>query len=170
MKYMIISDIHAGILELEKVLDIYVKEHCSKLLILGDLFDYGFSITRDDIVSKLNSMKDSIVAVSGNCDINIRDILFDMPYINNTNLNDKNIILTHGHLYNKDYLSNLDADIVFMGHSHIASIEKINNKLFINPGSVSKSRMGDNSLAIVDGDKITIRNLDNEILKYYIVK
>jgi len=91
-----------------------------------------------------------------------------MPYINNTNLNDKNIILTHGHLYNKDYLSNLDADIVFMGHSHIASIEKINNKLFINPGSVSKSRMGDNSLAIVDGDKITIRNLDNEILEYYI--
>ena len=170
MKYMIISDIHGGILELEKVLDIYVKEQCSKLLILGDLFDYGFSITRDDIVSKLNSMKDSIVAVSGNCDINIRDILFDMPYINNTNLNDKNIILTHGHLYNKDYLSNLDADIVFMGHSHIASIEKINNKLFINPGSVSKSRMGDNSLAIVDGDKITIRNLDNEILKYYIVK
>ncbi|MBE6139231.1 MAG: YfcE family phosphodiesterase [Firmicutes bacterium] len=168
MKYMIISDIHGGILELEKALDIYVKEHCSKLLILGDLFDYGFSITRDDIVSKLNSMKDSIVAVSGNCDINIRDILFDMPYINNTNLNDKNIILTHGHLYNKDYLSNLDADIVFMGHSHIASIEKINNKLFINPGSVSKSRMGDNSLAIVDGDKITIRNLDNEILEYYI--
>lgn len=170
MKYMVISDIHGGIYELNKVLDIYFKELCSKLLILGDLFDYGFSITRDDIVNRLNSMKDSIVAVSGNCDNSIRDILFDMPYINNINLNNKNVILTHGHFYSKDYLENLDADIIFTGHSHVASIEKINNKLFINPGSISKSRRGENSFVIVDEEKVTVRNLDNEILKYYILK
>lgn len=33
MIYMVISDIHGGIYNLNKVLDIYVKEHCSKLLI-----------------------------------------------------------------------------------------------------------------------------------------
>ena len=167
MKYMVISDIHGGIYELNKVLDIYFKEQCSKLLILGDLFDYGFSITRDDIVNRLNSMKDSIIAVSGNCDNNIKDILFDMPYINDTNLNNKNITLTHGHLYSKNYLSELDTNIIFIGHSHVANIEKINNKQFINPGSISKSRMGENSFAIVDENKITIRNLDNEILEEY---
>ena len=165
MKYMIISDIHGGIYELNKVLDIYFKEHCSKLLILGDLFDYGFDITRNDIVSKLNSMKDSIIAVRGNCDNNIKDILFDMPYTNNINLNNKNITLTHGHLYSKNYLSELDTDIIFIGHSHVTNIETINNKLFINPGSISKSRRGDNSFAIVDDNKITIRNLNNEILE-----
>jgi len=164
---MIISDIHGGIYELDKVLDIYFKEQCSKLLILGDLFDYGFSITRDDIVGKLNSMKDSIVAVSGNCDNNIKDILFDMPYINKTNINNKNIVLTHGHLYSKDYLSNLDSDIIFTGHSHVASIEIINNKLFINPGSISKSRRGDNSFAIISENKVTIKNLGNEIIEEY---
>ena len=165
MKYIVISDIHGGIYELNKVLDIYFKEHCSKLLILGDLFDYGFSITRDDIVNKLNSMKGSIIAVSGNCDNNIKDILFDMPYINKTNINNQNIVLTHGHLYSKDYLSNLDSDIIFTGHSHVASIEIINNKLFINPGSISKSRRGEKSFAIIDEEKVTIRNLDNEILE-----
>jgi len=167
MKYMIISDIHGDIYELNKVLDIYYEEKCSKLLILGDLFNYGFSINRDDIVNRLNSMKGSIIAVSGNCDNNIKDILFDMPYINKTNINNKNIVLTHGHLYSKDYLSNLDSDIIFTGHSHVASIEIINNKLFINPGSISKSRRGENSFAIIDEEKVTIRNLDNEILKKY---
>ena len=165
MKYMIISDIHGGIYELNKVLDIYYKEQCSKLLILGDLFDYGFDITRDDIVNRLNSMKDSITAVSGNCDNNIKDILFDMPYINKININNKNIILTHGHLYSKNYLSDLDVDIILTGHSHVANIEIINDKIFINPGSISKSRWGENSFAIIDLEKVTIRNLDNEILK-----
>lgn len=167
MKYMIISDIHGGILQLNKVLDIYSNEHCSKLLILGDLFDYGFSITRDDIVNRLNIMKENIIAVSGNCDNNIKDILFDMPYINKIDLNNKKIILTHGHLYSKEYLSNSDTDIILIGHSHVANIEVINNKLIINPGSISKSRRGENSFAIIDENKVTIRNLDNKIIKTY---
>lgn len=167
MKYMIISDIHGGIYELNKILDIYFKEHCSKLLILGDLFNYGFDLNREDIVNRLNLMRENIIAVSGNCDNNIKDILFDMPYINKINLNNKKITLTHGHLYTKDYLSKLDTNIIFIGHSHIASIETINNKLFINPGSISKSRRGENSFAIIYEDKVTIRNLDNEIIEEY---
>ncbi len=167
MKYMVISDIHGGIYELNKVLEIYSEEHCSKLLILGDLFDFGFSINRNDIVNRLNIMKDSIIAVSGNCDNNIKDILFDMPFINKIDLNNKSIIFTHGHLYSKDYLANLDADIILTGHSHVANIENINNKLFVNPGSISKSRKGENSFAIIDTDKVTIRNLYNQIIEEY---
>ena len=165
MKYMVISDIHGGIYELNKVLELYSKEHCSKLLILGDLFNYGFDLNREDIVNRLNLMKDNIVAVSGNCDNNINDVLFEMPCINKITLNNKKITLTHGHLYYKDYLSSLDTNIIFTGHSHIADIEIINDKIFINPGSVSKSRSGENSFAIIDENKVTIRNLYNEILK-----
>lgn len=165
MKYMIISDIHGGIYELNKVLEIYSKEHCSKLLILGDLFNYGFNLNREDVVNRLNLMKDNIIAVSGNCDNNISDILFDMPYINKITLNNKVITLTHGHLYSKDYLSNLDTDIILTGHSHVANIEIINDKLFINPGSISKSRRGENSFVIIDENNVTIRNLNNEIFE-----
>ena len=88
-----------------------------------------------------------------------------MPYINKITLNNKVITLTHGHLYNKDYLSKLDTDIILSGHSHIANIEIINDKLFINPGSISKSRSGENSFAIIDENKVTIRNLNNEIMQ-----
>lgn len=167
MKYMIISDIHSNIYSLNKVLDIFVKERCSKLLILGDLFNYDIDLNREDIISRLNLMKDNIICVRGNCDNNITDIDFDIPYINKINLNNKNIFMTHGHLYNKEYLMNLDSDIIITGHTHIACIEKVNNKLFINPGSISKSRSGENSFAIIDEKCISIRNLDNEIIDIY---
>lgn len=161
MKYMIISDIHGGIYELNRVLDIYTKEHCSKLLVLGDLFNYGIDLNRHDIINSLNLMKDNIIAVRGNCDNNINDILFDMPYINRVNLNNKNILLTHGHLYNRNYLMDVDSNIILTGHSHKSNIEEINNKIFINPGSISKSRRGENSFAIIDENSVNIRNLDN---------
>lgn len=165
MKYMIVSDIHGNIYSLNKVLDIFVKERCSKLLILGDLFNYGIDLNREDIINRLNLMKDNIICVRGNCDNNITGVDFDMSYINNINLNNKNIFMTHGHLYNKEYLMNLDVNIIITGHTHIACIEKVNNKLFINPGSISKSRSGENSFAIIDENNVSIRNLDNEIKK-----
>lgn len=170
MKYMVISDIHGGINNLNKVLDIYVKEHCSKLLILGDLFNYGIDLNKEDIVNRLNLMKENIIAVSGNCDNNIKDILFDIPYINNITLNNKKITITHGHLYNKEYLLNLDTNIVFVGHSHRPEIEKIGDVIYCNPGSITKSRSGDNSFILVDENKISIRNLNNMILEEVNIK
>ena len=167
MKYMVISDMHGGINELNKVLDIYVKEQCSKLLILGDLFDYGFNINNQDIVNRLNIMKDNIIAVIGNCDNDLRGILFDENYLIETELNDKKIILTHGHLYTKKQLLDKNKDIIFYGHSHIGNIDRVGSTLLVNPGSISKSRQGENSFAIVDENKISIRNLNNESINEY---
>ncbi len=55
---MIISDIHGDIYNLNKVLDIYSKERCNKLIVLGDLFNYGIDLNKDDIVNRLNLMKE----------------------------------------------------------------------------------------------------------------
>lgn len=165
MKYIVISDIHGDIYSLNKIFDIFVKERCSKILILGDLFNYGIDLNRKNIIDRLNLMKDSIICVRGNCDNNISGILFDIPYTNKISLNNKNIFMTHGHLYNKKYLMNLDSDIILTGHTHISNIEEIGGKVFINPGSIYKSRKGENSFAIIDEESISIRNLNNEILE-----
>lgn len=164
MKYMIISDIHGGINELNKVINIFNKESCSKLIILGDLFNYGIDLNKHDIINRLNLMKDSIIAVSGNCDNNLKDIMFDMPYYNEFTIENKKVFITHGHLYNKDYFLKSDSDIIITGHTHIPIIEYENEKLFINPGSITKSRSGDNSFAIIDENIVSIRNLDNTTL------
>lgn len=164
MKYMVISDIHGNIYNLNKVLEIYLKEHCEKLLVLGDLFNYGIDLNKEDIINRLNLMENSIIYVKGNCDEYIQGLLFETPYFVYTTINDKKIFLSHGHLFDKKYLINTNSDIVFTGHTHISDINKINNKIFINPGSISKSRIGENSFSIVDENKITIRNLDNVII------
>ena len=58
-------------------------------------------------------------------------------------------------------------DIVCYGHSHIASIETIGEKLFINPGSLTSGRNGKNTYAIIEIDgskkKASIHDLSNEI-------
>ena len=165
MKYMIISDIHGDIYKLNEVLDIYANEHCSKLIILGDLFNYGINLNNKDIINRLNILNENIIYVRGNCDNNINDVLFDTPYSKEININRKRVLLTHGHLYNKEYLLGSNYDIIISGHTHIAIIENIHNKLFLNPGSISKARSGENSFMIIDDNVITIRNLENEILQ-----
>lgn len=168
MKYMIISDIHGDINKLNQVIDIYIKENCSKLIILGDLFNYLFDLNREDIINRLNLLKDNIIYVRGNCDNNINGILFDTPYLKEININNKNTLLTHGHLYNREYLLGSNYDIIISGHTHIPIIENIHDKLFLNPGSISKSRSGENSFMIIDNNIITMRNLENKILEEYI--
>jgi len=59
-----------------------------------------------------------------------------------------NIYVTHGHLYQvkSDLLSltyraeEVGAHIVCFGHSHIAGAEKIDGRLYINPGSIRYPR------------------------------
>lgn len=168
MKYIVISDIHGGIENLYKILDIYRSIKCDKLIILGDLFSYGIDYNKDKIISTLNNFKENIICVRGNCDNYIEDILFDMPYALNIHINGYNSLLTHGHLYDTEYLLNSSNDIIMTGHTHRPKIEKINDKLFINPGSITKSRQGPNSFILITESDITIRTLDNEVMETYI--
>ena len=159
MKIMIISDIHGGYDNLLKVLDIFNKEKYTKLFVLGDLYSFYNTIENDYILNELNAIPNKLI-VRGNCD-------FDMntPDIITTTIDNKRIVLTHGHLYSNNNLINMDADYIFIGHTHIPSIININNKYIINPGSITKSREGENSFASLDNEYIYIKSLDNKVLK-----
>ena len=165
MKYMIISDIHGGIDELNKVLDIYYNENFNKLIILGDLFNYGIDLNRKEIINRLNLFRESIIYVRGNCDNNIEDLLFEAPFIKEIEINKRKILLTHGHLYSNEYLLGSNYDIIICGHTHVPEIRVEKSKLFLNPGSISKSRKGENSFMIIFNNNIYLKNLDNKILK-----
>ena len=166
---MIISDIHGDIYKLNTVIDIYIKERCNKLIVLGDLFNYGIDLNKSDIINRLNMMCDNIIYVKGNCDINVSKLNFETPSSQEITINNKITFLTHGHLYTKEYLLSSNYDIIISGHSHISCIEENYNKLFLNPGSISKSRSGPNSFMIIDNNIITIRDLANDIIKKYTI-
>lgn len=167
MKYMIISDIHGDIYKLNTVLDIYTKEKCNQLIVLGDLFNYGIDLNRNDVINRLNLMKENIIYVRGNCDINVSKLEFDTPHSKDIIINNKKAFLTHGHLYTTEYLLGSNYNIIISGHTHVPIIEEKYNKLFLNPGSISKSRKGENSFMLIDDNIITIRNLDNIVLMDY---
>ncbi len=158
MKIMIISDIHGGYEDLEKVLDIFEKEKYDKLFILGDLYSYYDSIENDYVINRLNNIENKLI-VRGNCDFDM-----NIPEILNISLNGLKMTLTHGHLYSTNELTNSDSNIIFIGHTHKPCILFENNKYIVNPGSIHKSREGENTFASIDNTTIYIKSINNEIL------
>ena len=73
-------------------------------------------------------------------------------------LEGKRIFYTHGHNYSVKYgIARLreaaqqnNYDIVLYGHTHISQILYEDGIYFVNPGSVSSSRQGKNSYAVID--------------------
>ena len=75
MKVYVISDIHGSLKYLNDFMNIYDKE--SKLIILGDILYHG---PRNDLpleynpkgcINVLNSFKDKILWIKGNCDAEV---------------------------------------------------------------------------------------------------
>lgn len=109
MKYFLLSDIHGSVTQLVKVLDIYRSEHCDMLLLLGDILNYGprngvpEGLDAKGVTERLNALADNIVAVRGNCDSEVDQMLLHFPIQATYSLlvdEGRKILLTHGHVYN----------------------------------------------------------------------
>ena len=85
MKYLFISDIHGSKPQLEKALNFGKKHQCDMICIAGDILNYGprnripEGIDAPGIVELLNKNADQIVAVRGNCDSEVDQMLLDFP-------------------------------------------------------------------------------------------
>ena len=148
MRYLIISDIHGCLPRLQRALDYYRRGHFDMLLILGDILNYGprnsipEGIDAKGIVEVLNPMAKDIVAVRGNCDAEVDQMLLDFPVMADYALivdEGRKLFLTHGHVYNTAHLPPLQpGDILLHGHTHVPAWEKFGqDNYYLNPGSVS---------------------------------
>lgn len=81
MKLLIVSDIHGSSYYAKKIKEIYDREKPDKLVLLGDLYYHG---PRNDLTQEyapqivadiLNSLKDNIIAVRGNCDAEVDEMI-----------------------------------------------------------------------------------------------
>ena len=173
MKVMCISDIHGNVECLNKAIERYREENAEKLIILGDFSGYYFSSSNFEVAEILNNMAGSIVAVKGNCDSSQADELFNfgLGYLRTIEINGIKITLTHGHIYNRNSLPENCGEIFLSGHTHIGNIEKINDKIIANPGSISKPRGGTKkSYIIIDENNLELKTLDGEKIKSVNVK
>ena len=123
MKYLIASDIHGSSYYCEKLLEAFEREQADRLLLLGDLLYHG---ARNDLPAEystkkvfalLNGIKDRILAVRGNCDSEVDQMVLEFPIMADYLLLQEEgltIFATHGHLYGPENLpavSGLDVDL-----------------------------------------------------------
>ncbi len=108
-------------------------------------------------IELLNQYSDIIEAVNGNCDAEVDQMVlnFNIQTPHFTSINNKMVYLCHGH-----HLDMVDknAKIVLYGHTHISIIEKVDEVLYINPGSIS----------IPKGDKVHSFGIINDLNEFTI--
>lgn len=180
MKLFFMSDIHGSLYYLEKVIENYKKENADFIVILGDELYHG---ARNDlpqgynpkgVTELLNKYSDKIIAVRGNCDSEVDEMVLDFPIMatySSILYNGKRLFLTHGHVYGENNLPKLrDGDVLIYGHTHIPVAKKENGIFIINPGSISIPKENNpNSYGILENDVFKIKDLDgNSFIKIHI--
>lgn len=175
MKYVVASDIHGSLPRLEKVLAFFNTGNYDILVILGDILNYGprngvpEGLNAPAIVERLNHIADKVIAVRGNCDAEVDQMLLSFPMMADYVLlviDGKKFFLTHGHKYTPDNRPRLGIDVFFSGHTHLWELERREDVLFCNTGSITFPKGGNEAtFATIEEGKIQIRNLDGTILK-----
>ena len=152
MKLMIASDIHGSAYWCSRMLEQFEKENAERLILLGDVLYHGprNDLPRDyaprQVIAQLNPLADKILAVRGNCDCEVDQMVLSFPVLADYAvlfLEGHNVYLTHGHVVNKDQpLPFAKGDILLHGHTHIPVCEDCGDFMYLNPGSVSIPKEG----------------------------
>lgn len=148
MILMIASDLHGSAYWTKELLDAFHQEGADQLLLLGDLLanvpenDSGCPSVSD----QLNTVKDKIIAVRGNCDTEADQLLLEFPMMADyaeLEVNGLRLYATHGHLWNETCPPAMEEGTILLnGHFHIPACKPHETWLYVNPGSVSQPRTG----------------------------
>lgn len=135
MKVLVMSDTHGYIFNAREALDRHPE--VEMVLHLGDYYKDA---------SQLSQLYPNIrfEYVYGNSDIGVGTVSADKTI----EIEGVTVFMTHGHKYSVkwDYnriLAKAQAErasVVLFGHTHVAVIDNVDNRLVLNPGSISESR------------------------------
>ena len=170
MKYLIASDIHGSAYWTERLGSAIESEQPDRIVLLGDLLYHGprNDLPRDyapkRVIPLLNTLADRIIAVRGNCDAEVDQMVLDFPCMADyTTIFDPaaalaadgsarektgcELFLTHGHVYGAGFHNSVDklpelpaGSILLYGHTHKKVSEPAPTHEGVwafNPGSVS---------------------------------
>lgn len=177
MKLFIISDIHGSYKYLEKAICKFKELQADYLLILGDILYHG---ARNDLpvgyntkkcLALLNDHAKKIIAVRGNCDSEVDQMVLDFNITADYNqliYNNKKLFITHGHLY-EDSLPNLcEGDIIVQGHTHVLKAENIKGIHTLNPGSISLPKEDNpHTYGLIENDIFKVLDFKDSIILEY---
>lgn len=175
MKIFVLSDIHGDLDALSKAIGCYKEQKANLLLLLGDLLYHGprnplpDAYNPAEVAKLLNTMKTEIIAVRGNCDAEVDQMLLEFPILcDSTQLfvDGSRIFATHGHLYDLENNPLLETmDLILFGHIHLPLCEKMTAMVLGNPGSCSLPKE-DNppSYGIIENRTFSVYDLNTQKL------
>ena len=170
MKYLIASDLHGSSSSAAFLIDRFNELNCDKLILLGDILYHGprndlpLNYNPKEVIALLNPMAFNIIAINGNCDAEVDQMVlkFQLHKTIDLTLNNIEFHLEHGH--HLDEYDNSRYAIIY-GHTHIKRIEKIDNNVFLNPGSITIPKDGKlGSYMILDDNELSLFDTDNTLL------
>lgn len=155
----------------------YDRLGCELLCILGDILNYGprnglpEGLNAQAIVERLNERAASIVAVRGNCDSEVDQMLLHFPMMADYALvcdGKHRLFLTHGHIYNEEKMPQLSAaDFFFYGHTHLQHITPAadGRPTVCNTGSPTFPKNGNlPTFAVYEDGQIDILDLEGNVV------
>ena len=174
MKYLIVSDIHGSQAAAERIVALHAAHTPDFLLILGDILYHGprnplpGGHNPQKAAALLNTVKDNIIAVRGNCEAEVDQIMLDFPCMNDYALitdGGRRFFLTHGHLYAEGHFPFTLAagSVALSGHTHIWRLDEKDGIIYCNPGSVSlpKGPSPIPSYALYDNGSLGVYTLES---------
>lgn len=172
MKLLIASDIHGSAHAALMLARHVEKEAPDRIVLLGDLLYHGprnplpHRYAPMEVANILNSWSDRIVAVRGNCDSEVDQMVLAFPCRADYALLEVDghlLYLTHGHLPGNcpDDAPHLTrGSALITGHTHIKTLDEHDGILFVNPGSTSLPKDETPSYAIYEAGRFTLKNLE----------
>lgn len=170
MKLLIASDVHGSAKWCRALLQRFEEEQAEKLVLLGDILYHGPRNPLPDeyspaqVFEMLNAVKDKIIAVRGNCDSEVDQMVLqfnvsaDYAEIYDGN---KKLTLSHGH---RAIPPLCEGDVYLTGHTHVPLCEKGNGYLHLNPGSVSLPKENSpRGYILYENGKFTFKTLEGKV-------
>lgn len=178
MKLMFASDIHGSEYYLRKLACKYNELSCNKMILLGDILYHG---PRNDlpegynpkgVISILNGMDSEILSVRGNCEAEVDQLVLNFPCMSDSLImydKGKMFFITHGHLFNTKNPPKLKpGDILIHGHTHVQTVEKFGDNVYINPGSISIPKEGNpHTFMVYENGVFTIYDFEMNAVNQY---
>jgi putative phosphoesterase len=178
-KFFFASDLHGDLSATDAILRRFEAEGAERLVLLGDLLYHGprndlpKAYAPKEVISRLNTYRDVILAVRGNCDTEVDQMVLDFPILADYALlhtDGFSMFLTHGHHFSVTAPPPLrEGDCLVSGHTHVAGIVPFgNSQLYLNPGSPSIPKENTvPSYLIYESRRFSLRDLSG---KEYVCK
>ncbi|MDD9173264.1 MULTISPECIES: phosphodiesterase [Aliivibrio] len=177
MKLFFASDLHGSLTATQRMIDAFTASKADHLILLGDLINFGPRNPIPEghnpiaVAELLNQYAESIIAVRGNCDSEVDQMLLSFPIMSDYNIvllpTGQKLFLTHGHIYNADKRPLLKkGDIIVHGHTHITVAEWQGEQIIFNPGSTTFPRNEDGkpSYGLLDDSCLSVLDFDGNVL------